>query len=547
MSKDLSKILSCIIFGLAITLLLSSCAQIVAPTGGDPDEDPPVMDTLRSTPNFKTNFQKQDLVFYFDEWIELKNANEQVLISPEIKNSEYTLEIRKKSVVFSFNKDFELKDDITYIINFGESVVDFTAGNAVPKLRYVFSTGPKIDSLSFAGNVKDAVTGKPVEDAIVILNDNLSDTAFAKVNPLYIARTDETGNFQLDNLKSDTFQVCVLQNSAGSYLFDLQTTLSFGFLDSMIILDTNRIRPVQMWISENVLPQKMIKENSEQLGKITVDYKRSPTKVKVSASPPRQQFYFLPIQDSLVVWYTDPDTATWNLMLEVDSATIDTLTIVPNRLKTDLNFDLKPVQKIPETAQIQNPFDTLKVELNYPLLNIDESKILILEDSLPLKKTLSFEINPMDRRTIFTNYSFKPGSEYKIQLLPGALISMYQTTSDTLTVDLKMLLEEDLSNFILNLTNLDSTAQYIYSFETKAGRIIDKQILAGIASKSISYPLLDPLEYNASLILDRNANGVLDGGDFKLKRQPEKMISKEFGKLIANFDRTEDWLVPKLE
>ncbi|MEL7122328.1 MAG: hypothetical protein AAFO07_22980, partial [Bacteroidota bacterium] len=44
-----------------LLFLLQNCATPVAPTGGPRDEQPPQVVTSESTPNYQTNFVKQDI------------------------------------------------------------------------------------------------------------------------------------------------------------------------------------------------------------------------------------------------------------------------------------------------------------------------------------------------------------------------------------------------------------------------------------------------------------------------------------------------------
>jgi hypothetical protein len=71
-----------LIITLAIVVIIASCAKIVAPTGGPKDTTPPKL--VRSTPAFKsTNFKGKEVIITFNKFIQpLKDANNQVIISP---------------------------------------------------------------------------------------------------------------------------------------------------------------------------------------------------------------------------------------------------------------------------------------------------------------------------------------------------------------------------------------------------------------------------------------------------------------------------------
>ena len=67
-----------LLFYLSVTL--NSCANVVAPIGGDRDSIPPNLVEEESTLNFQTNFEKQVIELTFDEWVVLEDAFNQVIV-----------------------------------------------------------------------------------------------------------------------------------------------------------------------------------------------------------------------------------------------------------------------------------------------------------------------------------------------------------------------------------------------------------------------------------------------------------------------------------
>ena len=120
-----------------------------------------------------------------------------------------------------FAEDEILKENATYQINFGNAVKDFSVGNIFENYVFVFSTGPVIDSLSVSGKVIDELTGEPVKDVLVMLYENLADSALILDKPFYFSKTTDDGSFQLNNLRADTFQLFGLKDENVSYTYDL--------------------------------------------------------------------------------------------------------------------------------------------------------------------------------------------------------------------------------------------------------------------------------------------------------------------------------------
>lgn len=209
-----------ICFAIVLTVLLASCASVTPIPGGPEDTDPPEIVSTKSTPNLQRRFEKQPIRLTFNEWVEVKDIGTQVIVSPPLEFSP-DIDLKGKSVYFQFNEEERLRPDATYTINFGESVRDYTEGNPTPNLRFVFSTGDNLDSLSVSGKVEDAFTGEPIPGAMVLLYDQLADTIIRAERPFYFARTNEAGQFRIENVKGGQFRAFALIDNNFNYLYDL--------------------------------------------------------------------------------------------------------------------------------------------------------------------------------------------------------------------------------------------------------------------------------------------------------------------------------------
>ncbi|HHH52082.1 MAG TPA: hypothetical protein ENK91_00340, partial [Bacteroidetes bacterium] len=181
---------------LVTAVVIAGCAKRATLSGGPKDTEPPkLLQNIKSSPNFQINFYPKTIKLYFDEWITLKNKN-QILISPLMKNKP-EINYRGKHITVEFNLKDTLKPNTTYIINFGNSIVDFTEGNPLKNFSYIFSTGDKIDSLSLSGIVRNAYDKKPVKGVKVMLyNEDRDSVVFNKL-PYYFAETDDKGEFNI--------------------------------------------------------------------------------------------------------------------------------------------------------------------------------------------------------------------------------------------------------------------------------------------------------------------------------------------------------------
>ena len=186
---------------------LCSCANVVAPTGGEKDTSPPkVVDIL---PKDKTiGFSETDITFVFDELIQTNNI-ENVFCSPYSKDA-VTLTINKNKLKVVFTE--ELKENTTYYLNLNNVIKDVNEGNVMNQLDYLFSTGEKIDTLTISGHIIDAVTAKPLKDVWVGLYKNDNDSLLYKETPIYIVKSTDGGLFSFSNLPLGSYNIYAIED-----------------------------------------------------------------------------------------------------------------------------------------------------------------------------------------------------------------------------------------------------------------------------------------------------------------------------------------------
>jgi hypothetical protein len=211
------------------SIVLYACANIVSPTGGPRDEDPPVV--IRSIPqNFSPDFKGGDIRIFFDEFVQLKDINQKLLISPPLEKQP-EVRIRGKSVVIEIKES--LRENTTYNFFFGDAISDITEGNAIPNFQFVVSTGPYVDSLSIAGKVNDAFSLKPVGGIYVMLYENIYDSVPYIERPVYLAKTNKEGQYQISNMRHGQYKIFALEDLNANFIFDLPNE-KIAFLDSLI-------------------------------------------------------------------------------------------------------------------------------------------------------------------------------------------------------------------------------------------------------------------------------------------------------------------------
>ena len=220
-------------------LVLQACAKIDHPSGGPKDLNPPKYISA-SPENRSTNFSESKIDIYFDEYVQLKDQNREILMSPPMKVKP-VVRVREKGLRITFNE--KLLPDVTYTLNFGNSLSDLNEGNVLPDFEYVFSTGSSVDSLSVTGRVLDAFTQKPEKEGglLVMLYDNLADSAPLNEIPKYYGRASKEGLFGVNNIHPGTYRVFALKDANNNLKYNPGLE-PFAFLDSLLVISPENVK-----------------------------------------------------------------------------------------------------------------------------------------------------------------------------------------------------------------------------------------------------------------------------------------------------------------
>jgi hypothetical protein len=142
--------------------------------------------------------------------------------------------ITVKAKTIRINFENPLDRNTTYVMNFGNAIVDMNEGNVLKNYTYTFSTGARLDSLEISGRVLLAQTGGVDSTLIAVLHRNLRDSAVMNERPQYVVRLDRNGAFHFRNLPADTFALYIIGDAAVSKRYSTKSQL-FAFADRPVI------------------------------------------------------------------------------------------------------------------------------------------------------------------------------------------------------------------------------------------------------------------------------------------------------------------------
>lgn len=188
-----------VVFYIVISFLASfmvSCAEVGTISGGPEDiiAPKPIEDKI-NPPNGSTNFSAVEIEIPFQEFIRLNEPGQTIrLVPPHAKISS---RVNKKTLLLTI--DGNLEENTTYAIYMNNTVQDITEKNDTI-IKYVFSTGNEIDSLSYNCYIADAWSNNPKKNVVVALFDHDSSL-------VSFAETDSKGKAVLSYLKAGEYFV----------------------------------------------------------------------------------------------------------------------------------------------------------------------------------------------------------------------------------------------------------------------------------------------------------------------------------------------------
>ena len=216
-----------------ICITITGCAQVGYPTGGAKDTIPPVL-VNAFPPERTTGFSGNKITLTFNEYIDVRDIQNNVLVSPFPKTTP-NVSFKLKTVTVKI-KD-SLLPNTTYAIDFGNSLQDLNEGNPYKNYTYVFSTGNTIDSLTLSGNVILAESGKTDSTLIAMLYKNTVDSTVQHRKPDYIARLNKKGDYTFKNLSEGSYKLYALKDGDGGKTYN-SAFETFAFVSNDVFVSS---------------------------------------------------------------------------------------------------------------------------------------------------------------------------------------------------------------------------------------------------------------------------------------------------------------------
>lgn len=590
-------------------LLLAGCAQQGYPSGGPKDETPPTV-LATEPPSGSTNFVGKAFTIHCDEYVQMKEADNNVLISPPMKpKPEYKVVGHNIKVKFRDS----LQANTTYLFQFKGAIVDFNEGNPLESFEYALATGAQIDSMMLRGEVLDAVTLQPRKEIVTVLAyaaDTLphwDDSTVVKRQPQYVTRCDAEGHFVLNHLRAGQYRIIALEDAnldllldaseavafldsnvtaypmprpADTTKLDTATTTASDTLDHVAMADSTQSDSTTM-DSTKTIPSapnlRMLMSLEEKVVQRIVDKEFvEQGHARIIASRPMAAPHFVTdspclyqysrTADTLDFWMRQRSLDTLRIQLSDSSGIHDTIRLIHYTQKNTVGkTNLKGPRPKTPSAKVKSgiggthPYwDTLWVvsatPLHYATPDSNVSVLVLKDSSTTHCNILLDTVADSNRAILRARLAFRghEGEKYQFTLPAGALTDIYGHCNDTLKISTELSKGSDYGTITMTLHGSDSmplrqpNETLLLQLMDEKGNVLQQH--STLADTTISIPHLKPGKYTLCIVLDRNGDGHWTAGDYWQHRQPEPILA--FGKTLdlrANWEMTEKWeLAPQV-
>jgi uncharacterized protein (DUF2141 family) len=558
-------------------LVLAGCANPGTPMGGPKDEEPPKVRKSTPAPN-AFGYNKNEIRIEFDELIVLKDINQKLVVSPPM-NTPPTVTERGNELVVEFQDS--LQDNTTYTLDFADAIVDNNEGNILPEFRFSFSTGQIIDSLQIAGNLFQAGDVSPVSGALVFVHKNLSDSAFNKLVPVRLAKTDEAGRFTIPNVSPGTYRIYALEDANRDYKYD-QPGERIAWLDSLVVPshiyrtvtdslgpDSVATRQVLSYTPDSLKLFMFAEERPDQY--ITSDKRGEPAKINMTFKRPAvgldiqllgdmvQEPWSIiernPTNDSISIWITNNELfAKDTLQLLIGYATVDSLLQPSFKSDTISFYYFKPEEKKKKRGEVDiAPMlqigDLRSSISHFGMLGftIPTAPVQFIREGLQLNRVVDSVLTPMPFEFVYDSAlvrrfrikaQWEPGANYEFKIDSATIKDVYGLTNNKVNHRFTIRALDSYGTAYITIIN----PQPNWLLQIVDGKNVPLRQSVVPANGKMAFRFLPPGELAIRLVVDVNGNGKWDSGDYKSKTQPETVLYYPDKVAVrANWDHEVKW------
>lgn len=509
-------------------LLFGNCAQMLPLSGGKRDVLPPIL--MEAKPELLTkNFNSDLIVLKFNEFVQLKDLNNQMRICPRLQ-TDPEIVAGGKEVQIRLKKE-ELKPNTTYRLFLGKAIADMTESNSLNDFEYVFSTGNQIDSLSITGKVTDAFNNESESGVLVgLYSDSHGGDSLAFLQkPEYYTLSDENGNFNFKNLPKVSFKVIAIHDKNKNSVYDGESE-KIAFLKSKIDLHSDTSVHLKLFQEEPV--KAFIKKTGFSGNSTLLIIFNKPVGVKVAPLHEKNLVNVLQVNqtahnDTISVFFKNITDTLSLIVTNPEFNTMDTLRLaIPTKkgnLKKFRSIELNTTSDFLDMntdlfLHFSFWMDTLK--WNDKGLYLEEKK-----DTSFIRQSLTGTW--INENKFKVNYPFREGLSYHLKVDSNSFNTVNGIANDKLNFDFTVHQKSDYGTIRLKL-RLNKKQAYIVQLLNEQNRVVKENYfqlsLSSSNDTSIDFTDVLPGNYKIKIVYDDNKNKKWDTGNLIKQELPEPVL-----------------------
>lgn len=524
----------------------NSCARQGSPSGGPKDVTPPkLLGSFPDTLAVNVDPNIQEIEIRFDEYIQLKEYNKNVVVSPPFeRNPTVTpISMAEKSVRIKLRD--ALLPNTTYSFNFGDAIQDFNENNKLSNFTYVFSTGSFIDSLSVKGSVfpgTEFELPKKVLVGLYNVDENFNDSVILKSKPYYISRVNEKGEYDLKFLKTGKYKLVAFEDKVENTKFDYGKE-RVAFNSEIIDLTSNK--EVNLKLFDQKPNYRVADSKQKGYGHIVIRTEGAAEKVTITSVNKELStalYDIHPKQDSVNIWFNPAkekfENKSERLKFTVQHGEkLDSVSVLYTAPTKDYKSEFKAIN---ETKLA--PTQDFKIAALAPIKSINKSLINVFKDTVQIP--FDVVVDSIDKQIVRFKFDKNLGENFEVNAYPNAIIDHFDVPNDTLIYQMKTGKREDYGNLKVNIQNLQDSPIFLQLIKkNQKFDVIEEKVGFG---REFFFPNINPGDYYLRLYVDDNKNGVWDSGDILSGRQPEPVYIYPSKIVIrAMWDSDETWIIGK--
>lgn len=451
-----------------------------------------------------------------------------------------------------------LQPNTTYTIRLQGAVKDLNEGNPLEEQIYVFSTGSQIDSGSFGGYVKDALSDERIKGARVLLYGNNTDLLRVKTEkPLYYSITRSDGTFSIPYIRKGSYRIYALVEEDNSLMYD-RAGEGIAFLGEAVTTGEDSLLQLRLFRSADD-SLKLLKAKYEGEGRFSFKFSAPAGHLNIRAEDSlgtrEMLVYENETLDSVNVWLKGK-TADSTLFYLDGSDFKDTISVKAREVlpvaaaagggrapgggrRGGLAVSKATATLVPAAGKEMSLYDTLALRFSKPVVVNDSMHIRLLEDTLPIPFRLNRSLrNPMEWNLLFEK---KGNVNYALEWDRGAFtLFTNRDTTDSARFEFSFLPPDEYSSLSLSIRFAGRSTPLVLTL-MRDNKAIQQRTLP-LSDTMAVFSKLPPGTYTVKALADENGDGVFTTGSLPEGRQPEKVYFMPGSAILRKgFDQKTVW------